>query len=112
MRHFFFFLFLSSSILLLTHCQNSSNSTTEIDSAGNVVISGQKVFKQYCVLCHGADGKKGLNNAADLTKSTMSDMDRIEIITHGRNLMTPFRGILTSEEIEAVAEYTKELSDG
>lgn len=38
--------------------------------------------------------------------------ERLEIITHGRNLMTPFRGVLSMDEIEAVAKYTMELSHG
>ncbi len=71
--------------------------------------SGMAVFKQNCVICHGSDGTLGLNGAKDLSKSTLSVEERINIITHGKNLMTPFGTILRPEEIQAAAEYTQTL---
>lgn len=68
------------------------------------------VYTQYCVLCHGADGRRGLNGAGDLTASTLPLEQRIQQITHGKGLMTPYAGILTPEEIEAVARYTLTLT--
>jgi cytochrome c6 len=71
---------------------------------------GMAVFKQYCVSCHGADGKLGLSGAKDLTASTLTLDERVEVITKGRKLMTPFGEVLTPEEIKAVAEYTLKLT--
>lgn len=67
---------------------------------------GMAIFRQYCVTCHGADGKLQLNGARDLTLSALSLEERIGQITNGKTLMTPFRGVLSPAEIEAVAKYT------
>ena len=71
---------------------------------------GEAVYKQYCVACHGADGKLGLSGAKDLGASTLTLDERIEVITKGRKLMTPFGEVLTPEEIRAVAEYSQKLA--
>jgi mono/diheme cytochrome c family protein len=71
---------------------------------------GQAIFRQYCVTCHGADGKLGLNGARDLSASTLTLEERINVITYGRKVMTPFNEVLTPEEIKAVAEYTQKLA--
>lgn len=71
---------------------------------------GMAIFRQYCVVCHGADGKLALNGAKDLTISTLTLEERLNIITNGKKLMTPFNEILTPEEIKAVAEYTQTLA--
>lgn len=70
---------------------------------------GMAVFRQNCVTCHGADGSLGLNGAKDLSKSVLPLEERINIITHGKNLMTPFGTVLRAEEIQAAAEYTLTL---
>jgi cytochrome c6 len=69
---------------------------------------GKAIFKQYCVTCHGADGKLGLNGAKDLTRSVLKLEARIDLITNGKNMMTPYGEVLTPEEIRAVAKYTME----
>lgn len=71
---------------------------------------GQAIFRQYCVVCHGADGKLGLNGAKDLTVSVLTLEERINIVANGKKLMTPFNEILSPEEIKAVAEYTQTLT--
>ena len=73
------------------------------------VVDASVVYTKYCVLCHGNDGRRGLNGAGDLTKSTLPLEERIKQITLGKGLMTPYAGILTPEEIAAVAAYTMTL---
>ena len=75
----------------------------------NTTPDGPAIFRQYCVTCHGADGKLGLNGAKDLTASVLTLEERINVITNGRKVMTPFGEVLTPEEIKAVAEYTQKL---
>ncbi|MDZ4709336.1 MAG: cytochrome c [Saprospiraceae bacterium] len=70
---------------------------------------GKKIFDTYCFLCHGADGKLGLNGSKDLTISIITTEERINQITNGKGLMTPFKEILTEAEIKAVASYTESL---
>lgn len=79
---------------------------TTSQAAPKPQISGAAIFKQYCVLCHGADGKLGTNGAKDLSLSVLDKAQRIEMIRNGKGLMTPFKEILSDEEIEAVATYT------
>ena len=72
---------------------------------------GSKIYKQYCVTCHGLYGDMGASGAFNLTTSTLSKEERIQVITKGRNLMTPFEGLLSEEKIEAVAEYIETLRE-
>lgn len=66
---------------------------------------GSKVYRQYCTVCHGADGQLGLNGAFNLATSTLSKEMAMEVITHGRNAMAPYEDLLTEAEIMAVTEY-------
>lgn len=70
---------------------------------------GPKIYKQYCLVCHGPDGKLGLNGAKDLTVSKYSEAERIVQVTEGKGAMTPFKNVLTPEEIKAVVAYTLTL---
>ena len=96
-------LILCGVIVLLWACGAKESTNT------NGVVGGEQVFKKYCLLCHGVDGKLGLNGAKDLTASTLSKAERIVLIKNGKNAMTPFEGLLSESEIEAVAEYTMQL---
>ncbi|HJW27744.1 MAG TPA: cytochrome c [Saprospiraceae bacterium] len=79
------------------------------DSDPATAAEGQQIYKQYCILCHGADGKLGLNGAKDLTVSALTESERIVQVTEGKNTMTPFKGILTQDQIKAVVAYTLTL---
>lgn len=102
--------------IFTTGCQSAQD---EIDrqteaaknkNAGNASVpDGMAVFRKNCVVCHGADGKLGVNGAKDLTASELPIEGRIQIITNGKNLMTPFKAVLSEAEIKAVAEYTLTL---
>lgn len=70
---------------------------------------GAKVFKQYCVACHGLYGDMGVNGAFNLQTSKLSLEEKVAVITNGRNAMTPFKDVLSPEQIKAVAQYTLTL---
>lgn len=72
-------------------------------------INGEALYNASCITCHGADGKLGLMGAKDLTLSQMDLNAKIEIIKNGKNAMTPFSGMLSDEQIKAVAEYVNDL---
>lgn len=74
-----------------------------------LIPDGMAIFRKNCVTCHGTDGKLGLNGAKDLTSSPLTLEERINIVTNGKKLMTPFGKILSPEEIRVVAEYTLTL---
>jgi len=70
---------------------------------------GEAIYKKYCTLCHGVNGKLGLNGSKDITVSKLTEAERIVQITKGKNTMTPYEGILSPEEIKAVAAYSMTL---
>lgn len=92
-------------LLFFAACESEAGQHTAA-ATGATAPEGIAVFRKYCVSCHGADGKLGLNGAHDLSKSVLSVEERVVQITKGKNLMTPFGEILSPEEIRAVAEYT------
>ena len=75
------------------------------------MAAGEKVYRTYCIVCHGIDGKLELNGAKDLSISTIPVEERIAQITDGKGLMTPFKGILSEEQIKQVADYTFTLEE-
>jgi cytochrome c6 len=78
-------------------------------SAGDQEISGEKIYKTHCAICHGDDGRKGFADAKVLPESTLTETERIQLITNGRGTMMPYSGVLSEKEIEAVAKYTLSL---
>lgn len=71
--------------------------------------NGKAIFTQVCAACHGQDGKLGQGGAKDLTKSTLKHVEVVQIITQGKGLMQPYEGVLSEQEIEAVASYAEGL---
>jgi len=69
-------------------------------------VDGKKIWKTYCIACHGLYGDMEVNGAKNLNLSTLAVNERIEIITNGKNVMTPFKTVLSPEQIEAVAKFT------
>lgn len=64
------------------------------------------LWKQNCALCHGKDGRLGVNGAKDLRLSELDLDARIAIITNGKGKMIGFKNSLTQYEIKSLAEYT------
>lgn len=73
------------------------------------VEEGEHVFKKYCIICHGSDGKLGVNGAKDITISKLTLEEREIQVKKGKNTMTPFEGVLTEEQIKSVALYSMNL---
>lgn len=99
-------------LLFSAACGSSDKDTTKRSPAAQgestkLIPDGMAVFRQKCVTCHGSDGALGLNGAKDLGQSILTLEERVNIITNGKKLMTPFGTILSPEEILAVAEYTQ-----
>jgi cytochrome c6 len=100
------FLFLATTCAALwMACSSNDQDSTNMAKPDTDFI-GSTVFAQYCVTCHGADGKLGLNGAKHLNLSVLSVDERVALITHGKGAMTAFSGILKPDEIRAVANYT------
>src|SRR6185503_9592218 len=73
------------------------------------VTEGEQIYKRYCILCHGADGKLGVNGAKDITISKLTLEEREAQIKKGKNTMTPFEGILTETQMKSAALYSMTL---
>lgn len=85
------------------------NSTAANSGASEANRKGKLIYKQYCTICHGSDGKLAISNAKDLSISVIPIEERINQITNGKGLMTPYKDILSEEQIKLVAEYLEEL---
>lgn len=75
------------------------------------IAKGKETYSKLCVACHGSNGNMQLNGAKKFGESTLDLDGRIAVITNGRNMMTPYKGILSEEEIKNVAAYTVELTN-
>lgn len=73
------------------------------------LANAKAIYTQVCETCHGPDGAKGLGGAANLTVSTLSLQDRINVVENGRGLMPGFGSQLTEQEAQALAAYTMTL---
>jgi mono/diheme cytochrome c family protein len=96
MKRFFAFGCLFAAVLLFT------NMTPDKPD-------GEKIYKQYCVTCHGIGGDMGVSGAANLATSKLTEAERIKVITTGRNNMASFKALLDKDKIKAVAAYTMKL---
>ena len=63
----------------------------------------------FCAVCHGKTGDLNVNEAKDLTVSTISLEESVAQIYHGRGMMTAWKGIMKDYEIVAVAKYIETL---
>ena len=73
------------------------------------LASGAQLFSDNCESCHGPDGTGG-HVGPDLQKSSVAeDLARVEKqVRNGGGAMPPFSGVLSDEEIDAVAHYVVE----
>lgn len=75
---------------------------------------GEAIYNQYCVACHGADGKgnNGLGGSYADVLPGKTDAELIASIKNGKTsatgaAMPPWGGTLKDDQIEAVLGYVK-----
>jgi alcohol dehydrogenase (cytochrome c) len=73
-------------------------------STDELVAAGQEVFTTACVACHGEDGMGGHGGGAPLDQVKDPNMV-IALVNDGRGSMPPLAGLLSAEQIRAVAAY-------
>jgi cytochrome c6 len=78
---------------------------------GGSTSDGFSVYKTNCMVCHGNDGKLGLSGAADLSASTMTTEQMLEIVTNGKGGMMPYKELLSKEQREMVVQYVESLKE-
>lgn len=79
------------------------------DTMGTERSPGQRVYNMNCTLCHGRDGKAGLNGAKDLTVSTLTKEEMAAIVRNGKGAMAPYKNVLSAEELDDVVEHVRSL---
>ncbi len=84
--------------------QKAKNATA---GASFTVATGKQIFEEKCTLCHGNDGKLGVNGAKDLSSIQLNHLSIIEIISNGKNGMAAYKEVLTPKQIEEVASYVE-----
>jgi|LakMenE18May11ns_1017448.scaffolds.fasta_scaffold9954464_6 mono/diheme cytochrome c family protein len=104
---FIIYLFLSFGFFSCASSEVKNEATT----ASTIKVDGKMIYSERCVACHGKDGKLGFAGAKDLTKSVYKLNEIIHQVTNGKGAMTPFKNILSAEEILAVSEYTLMLKN-
>ena len=104
-----FFIIMSYGLAEMSKKQKALGSNDAELNSGNAAEMGKAVYTSYCVKCHGEDGKKGFMGAIDLTFSTMDQAAVTEVVTNGKNSMTPYKEILNTAQIAAVSEYVISL---
>ena len=110
MKQLIIFCAIVTAIWACGGAESSSNApASQPAAAAPAKPDGKKIYKQYCVTCHGLYGDMGASGAFNLTTSALTMEERIAVITKGRGAMTPFENLLDADEIEAVAEYSLEL---
>lgn len=72
---------------------------------------GKVIYKVLCAECHGEDGEKEIDNAANLVRSELSMDEQISIIKFGKGTMKGYDAELSEQEIELVAAYTETLQE-
>ncbi|MFP5469955.1 MAG: c-type cytochrome, partial [Bacteroidia bacterium] len=74
-------------------------------------ISGEKIYNQWCVVCHGYKGNANIGGAKDLSVSPLSSDEKTHIILNGsaNKLMRGFQNDLSEEELEALLQYVESL---
>ena len=74
-------------------------------------FTGEQLYTQYCVNCHGSKGDLGINGATDLTQSVKNTKEKMAFISKGSGdgIMQAYDrslgGPLNEKEIKLVADY-------
>jgi mono/diheme cytochrome c family protein len=87
----------------------TTTAATTATTGGTATASGAQLFSNNCESCHGPLGAGG-HVGPNLQKSPVAEhLDRVEKqVRNGGGAMPPFSGVLSDQEIDAVAHYVVE----
>jgi mono/diheme cytochrome c family protein len=105
------FCFLLIFGLVIVSCSSGNQSSVSPNTEESTPANPQALYAIHCDACHGADGKKGVSGAADLSKSTLSDKEIENTIKYGNEKgMMPFKDMITNpKDLKALVEFVKTL---
>lgn len=97
--------------LVVISCSGNNQSTISSETRESAPTNPQALYAIHCDACHGADGKKGVSGAADLSKSSLSDKEIENTIKNGNEKgMMPFKDMITNpKDIKGLIEFVKTL---
>ena len=73
---------------------------------------GKDLFLNNCAVCHTLlDAQSSGNIGPNLNELRLDKMRIMGAVTNGIGVMPPFEGVLSSEDIEAVAHYVSIASN-
>jgi mono/diheme cytochrome c family protein len=94
-------------VVLAMACGNGSPSVSA--TMDGHAPTGMELFALHCTLCHGKDGKLGINGAKDLSVSSLSRDEMIALVTEGKGAMMPYKNVLTKKQVELVVDHVRTL---
>ena len=95
---------------LVVSCSSPSTDNYS-DTTNESNISSKALYTLHCEACHGADGKKGISGAADLSVSIINPKKIKSTILNGNEKgMMPYKEIITNPaEIDSLVSYVQTL---
>lgn len=104
-------IFLAIAAFIVACGGTSEDKTNTTVTASADAPDGEKLYKTYCVTCHGLYGDMQGNGAIDLTKSVLTLDERVKVISEGRTgtVMVGFKTLLDEAKIKALAEHLEKL---
>lgn len=101
-------LLVAAAALVLAACGGDAEPSGD---GGGEASLGQSIYEDNCARCHGPDGEGGVGpqlGDGAVAESYPDIEDQLVVLREGRNGMPAWEDSLTPEEIQAVAEYTRE----
>jgi len=81
--------------------------------AGDVELArGRRVYVQNCARCHGTAGRGGIGPSfvgTRIQQDFPEVQEQVDFIARGRGLMPSFAGVLSEDDLRAVARYEREV---
>ena len=104
-------LVLIGNILAISFLQSCGDSNeSKVETPKSPQEEAKDLYTLNCASCHGIDGKLGGSGSKDLSKSTLSDTEMINIITNGKNNMPAMKDVIQDPaKIKNLAEFVKSL---
>lgn len=100
-RHFLFF----TLFFLFWACEAPSNNDPITGE-----VSGEMVYKNYCLTCHGPKGNNKVANKLMLNQSELPDsLMRTKILYGAGSGMPAYKKMLSEEEVTAVIHHINTL---
>jgi mono/diheme cytochrome c family protein len=72
--------------------------------------TGAQIYQSSCAVCHGPDGEGGVGpelGGGAVVEAFPDVADQIVVVTNGRGAMPSFNRTLSTQEIQAVVDYTR-----